>query len=249
MKNDKDQDTQIKTDEKSTGVGEMPEGKSEGEKADAAGGDGGSAGEMLSGAVDTIKESAQDIVSKARGVAGDAYEKASETAVSKLDEQKGTLTSGLTGVADSLRQVGSTLREGEEKNPITDITGQYGDKLAGGIESVSAYFEERDLGEIVSDVEDFARKNPAVFIGGAFVLGLLAARFLKSSGASASQMVSEVGSQGGRGAKKRNSKKAKSSNDYSNGDGESDESAALGETSGASNRNTSSTKESVDNPM
>jgi hypothetical protein len=35
---------------------------------------------------------------------------------------------------------------------------------------------------MVRDAERFARRNPAAFIGGAFVLGLALARFLKSSG-------------------------------------------------------------------
>jgi hypothetical protein len=34
---------------------------------------------------------------------------------------------------------------------------------------------------MVRNVEDFARRQPALFIGGAFMLGLLGARFLKSS--------------------------------------------------------------------
>jgi len=33
---------------------------------------------------------------------------------------------------------------------------------------------------LMRDVEHFAHKNPAVFLGGAFALGILAARFLKS---------------------------------------------------------------------
>ena len=32
----------------------------------------------------------------------------------------------------------------------------------------------------MSDAEDWARRNPALFLGGAFALGLLASRFLKS---------------------------------------------------------------------
>jgi hypothetical protein len=34
---------------------------------------------------------------------------------------------------------------------------------------------------LIDDVEDFARREPAVFIGGAIAIGLVAARFLKSS--------------------------------------------------------------------
>jgi hypothetical protein len=45
----------------------------------------------------------------------------------------------------------------------------------------------------VSEAEDFARRQPALFLGGAFALGLLGARFLKSSGQQASQGGSSQG--------------------------------------------------------
>jgi hypothetical protein len=41
---------------------------------------------------------------------------------------------------------------------------------------------EKDPAEMVHDAERFARRNPTAFVGGAFVLGLALARFLKSSG-------------------------------------------------------------------
>ena len=40
---------------------------------------------------------------------------------------------------------------------------------------------EKDVQAIVRDVERYAREQPALFLGGAFVLGLLGARFLKST--------------------------------------------------------------------
>jgi hypothetical protein len=43
------------------------------------------------------------------------------------------------------------------------------------------YLHGKDLDRIVGDVEHFARSQPLMFIGGAFGLGLLAARFLKST--------------------------------------------------------------------
>jgi hypothetical protein len=42
--------------------------------------------------------------------------------------------------------------------------------------------KETDVGELFDDAQQFARRNPAMFIGSAFALGLVAARFLKSSG-------------------------------------------------------------------
>jgi hypothetical protein len=49
------------------------------------------------------------------------------------------------------------------------------------VERVANYLRERDFHQLVNDAEDFARRSPAVFLGSAFVLGLAASRFLKSS--------------------------------------------------------------------
>lgn len=135
----------------------------------------------LESATDQVKDKAHVLIEKAKETAGQAYEMATEKAASKLDEQKAAVTSGLASVAGSIKQVGESLRQTDEQTGVTEITAKYGDRLAGQIEQISNYFEHNDLRAIVSDVEDFARKNPAVFIGGAFALGILAARFLKSS--------------------------------------------------------------------
>jgi ElaB/YqjD/DUF883 family membrane-anchored ribosome-binding protein len=128
-----------------------------------------------------VKDTAKGVLSQAKETAGQAYGLAAEKATTKLEEQKTTLAGGLTSVADSLKQVGGTLRESGEENPIAEFTAKYGDTLATQIEKIGGYFEQKDVREMVRDVESFARRNPAVFIGAAFGLGLLAARFLKSS--------------------------------------------------------------------
>ena len=113
-------------------------------------------------------------------VVGQAKEKAS----SLLGEQKTNLAAGINTVADSIRQIGENLQGGDggEKNQIAALAGKYGDSLAGQIEKISHYVEDKNFGELAHDAEHFARRNPALFVGGAFALGILAARFLKSSG-------------------------------------------------------------------
>jgi len=132
-------------------------------------------------AVDTVKDTAKGLFDQAKNTAGQAYGLATEKATTKLEEQKTTLAGGLTGVADGLKKVGETLRDTDEQNPITEFTAKYGDTLAQQIEKIGGYFESKDVREMVRDIEGFARRNPAVFIGAAFGLGFLAARFLKSS--------------------------------------------------------------------
>ena len=43
------------------------------------------------------------------------------------------------------------------------------------------YLDRTDSREMMHHTEQFARRQPALFLGGAFGLGLIAARFLKSS--------------------------------------------------------------------
>lgn len=130
----------------------------------------------VSGKIPDTKE----IIKQAKETAGQAYEKVSEQASSQIVTQKETLARGLSSVADGIKQMGASIRGTQEQTPIAGLTARYGDSLAQQVEQVANYLERKDLRELVRDVEVFARRNPAVFIGGAFALGIAAARFLKS---------------------------------------------------------------------
>jgi len=131
--------------------------------------------------VESAKETAKGLYDQAKSTVGQAYGAATKRATEVLDEQKGTLAGGLTTVAESIKQVGENLNTTEEQNKITETAAKYTTGLAEQIENLSGYFERKDVREMVRDIESFARKYPAYFIGGAFALGFLAARFLKSS--------------------------------------------------------------------
>ena len=130
---------------------------------------------------ETVKDTAKGLYDQAKSTAGQAYGVATKRATEVLDEKKEVLTGGLTSVADSIKQFGETLNKTEEKNPITETAAKYTNGLAEQIEGVANYFERKDVKDMIGDVETFARKYPAYFIGGAVAVGFLAARFLKSS--------------------------------------------------------------------
>ena len=87
----------------------------------------------------------------------------------------------MTAVADSVRQVSTNLESSQTDSGLAEAAAKYTNKAAGMIEDVAGYFNQKGVREMARDVEDFARRNPAVFIGIAFGLGFLAARFLKST--------------------------------------------------------------------
>jgi hypothetical protein len=96
--------------------------------------------------------------------------------MSKLGDQKERAAGSLEGVAQALRQTGQQFRD-QNQQPF----GQFAEGAADMVERFTGYLNQRDVHQMVGEVESFARRQPALFLGGAFALGLLAARFLKSS--------------------------------------------------------------------
>jgi len=131
---------------------------------------------------------ARSFYDQAKETAGQAYEAVSEKAAGKLDEKRSTLSDGLSAVADSVRQVSSNLGSSQTDNSLAEAAAKYTDTAARKIENVAGYFENKDVRAMARDLESFARRNPAIFIGAAFGAGFLVARFLKSTAPDRSSM-------------------------------------------------------------
>jgi len=123
-----------------------------------------------------VKETVGQVADQAQQAAGQAVDQARQQVSSRLAGQKDRAAEGLTSVAHALRQTSQQLREQDQQT----VTG-YIEGAASQVERVSNYLRQNDLGGLIDDVEHFARRQPALFLGGSFVLGLLGARFLKSS--------------------------------------------------------------------
>ena len=99
-----------------------------------------------------------------------------DKAASQLNEQKTRATDSLGSVAQAVRQSTHHLREQQY-----DTVAQFVERAADQIERFSNHLRERDLNDLVSEAQRFARQQPAVFIGSSFAAGMLAARFIKAS--------------------------------------------------------------------
>jgi len=106
------------------------------------------------------------------------FDQATEQITSRLDMGKELVVGTMTEVSQALRKTGQQLRD-EGAQPML---AQYVDRGAEQIERVSGHMRQRDANELLAEVEWFARRQPMVFAGGTFALGMLAVRFLKSGG-------------------------------------------------------------------
>jgi hypothetical protein len=127
------------------------------------------------------------MIDQAKQTANQVVEQVKDQASTRFAGQIGQTSETLHSTSEAIRSVGRELRN--QQGPIA----QFADQAADRVDRVSSYLRDKDMDQLVEDVERFARQNPATFIGGAFALGLIAARFLKSTPEQRRSMLDGVG--------------------------------------------------------
>jgi len=132
--------------------------------------------------VEQLPEQARNVASqvadRVQSTAGQVAEQVQQQATSRIDEQKERASGGLGSLAQAVRQTGQELRRQDEGSAVA----QYADSAAQQLERMASYLRTRDAAQLFDEAEDLARRQPALFLGGALTLGFLGARFLMASG-------------------------------------------------------------------
>lgn len=116
-----------------------------------------------------------DIRRQAESTVSTVTEQATQTAETQLSKQKEEAASTLHAVAEAIRDGGQRMRSEQPK--VASLAEQAATK----VDEVSSYIREHEVRDFVREAESFARRERLLFLGGAFALGFLAARFLKAS--------------------------------------------------------------------
>ena len=132
----------------------------------------GSAKEQVRDAKEQVREMKDQVVDQAKA----SFRQARDSATSSLKDSRQQAADRIGGIVSAVRSTSDHLRS-ENQTGVANLT----DSLADQVERLSGYLRDRDLGAFRNDVESFARRQPAVAVGIALALGVLGARFLKSS--------------------------------------------------------------------
>jgi hypothetical protein len=123
-------------------------------------------------------ESASGMAAKSHEVAGqlkDAVVDQANQVRDRAQSAKEHTADRIRRVATQLESMGDTLRE--EDPFIAKVTA----RASSSIEGVAKYVDSASAQSFIRDTEQLARRQPLLFFGGAFLAGLAAGRFLKSS--------------------------------------------------------------------
>ena len=115
-------------------------------------------------------------VEQVKSEAGRLTQAARSRTLSYVEERKMRFADNINGMADAAR---SAAQQFDEHG--SPAVAEYIQRAAAGLEQFSDSMRNRDVSALVDDVEGFARRQPAVFIGASVALGFLLTRFLKSS--------------------------------------------------------------------
>lgn len=136
----------------------------------------------------------QDLRQQAKQTTNEVVSQVQQQANSQINRQKETAASELSTVVNAVRRFGETLNN-EGHGPIARFAAQYGDKAANSLDRAARYLHEQDPKQLLNDVQNFGRRQPALLIGGAFLLGFAGARIIKSSMDAASSSSMNTGAQ------------------------------------------------------
>jgi hypothetical protein len=108
--------------------------------------------------------------------AGHLAERAADLGLEQADHGRHLAAEGIETVARTIRRL-STEVAGDQPaiaNAATTVADQ--------ADRTAQFLNDTDAREMISKVEDAARRQPLLFLGGAFVLGVATARFFKAAG-------------------------------------------------------------------
>lgn len=121
-------------------------------------------------------QSSSGATTSTTGTDGGIISRVRDRATAQLNTQKDRATDGIGNVAEVVRNATRQLREQHHEG-----VAEYIERSADQLERLSQRLRNKDVAELLRDAQSLARRQPALFIGSAFALGLLSARFLKSS--------------------------------------------------------------------
>lgn len=135
-------------------------------------------GESLGGdSGSTLRDVPQKIAEQARGTLKSATDRVADEARDFAEKGKEGGAERIDGVAQAIHSAADQLGR-----DLPQAAG-YIHEAAARLEHASSMVRERSVEDLMSMVDDFARRQPAAFFGGSVLAGFVLSRFLKSSNA------------------------------------------------------------------
>lgn len=130
-----------------------------------------------------------DAGKQATASAGHLAERAADIGLQQADRGREQAASGIDKVAQTIRRVSTDMET--EQPGIANAAQTAADQA----DRFAEYLRETDARQMIGNVEEMARRQPLIFLGGAFLLGVAVSRFIKAAGGPSGQGQAAQGGQ------------------------------------------------------
>lgn len=120
------------------------------------------------------KETGAEVADTLRSSVHDAAGKVSSEVSGAADKARSGAAQEVKQIADALHTAAGELHEGSSQRRMFD-------KLAENVDHMSRAMNDKNLGDMMSDLNDLARRNPMLFLSGAALAGFAATRLATAS--------------------------------------------------------------------
>lgn len=133
-------------------------------------------------AADTVGAEAGSLATEAKAAVNDLGDRAKQGVLDAAEHVRGFAEEQKAAGADRFKgYAGSINRAADSLDDEMPMVANFARKAAGEIEHLADAVKDRDLGDLVGVVHDYARRQPAVFLGATALAGFVVARFLSTS--------------------------------------------------------------------
>ena len=138
-------------------------------------------------------------------VRGQAGEQATAITRSLREHGRSVLNDEKARAAEEIQNLGAVVRRAADQlhDRHSPALATYVDRAAQRIDSVAEYVEDLDLTTLAREAGQFARRRPALVVGGMFLAGLTVARFIKAGQSSSSSITRSSSSSSSSSARRR----------------------------------------------
>jgi ElaB/YqjD/DUF883 family membrane-anchored ribosome-binding protein len=121
----------------------------------------------------TAVDQGRQVVQETGRQAHNVMDQAQSQLMEQASAQQKRAASGLRSLGDQLR---AAVDRSEQPGQADDLVRQASDRIS----MVADWLEQREPGQVVEEVREFARRRPGAFLGGAAVAGLLVGRLTRT---------------------------------------------------------------------
>ncbi|MFC6021349.1 hypothetical protein ACFP2T_34895 [Plantactinospora solaniradicis] len=121
----------------------------------------------------SVKEQGKETIAEASRQARNLFGEARGQLTSQAGEQQRRAAGGLRSLADEMR---SMVEQSGQSGPVSELARQSAER----IHIAANWLEQREPGDLLTEVRRYAKRNPGPFLVGAALLGVVAGRLTRN---------------------------------------------------------------------